>query len=183
MPRRPSSEERTLASGRHLRLMVRHGWEFVARCNASGIVVILGLTGHGGLVLVTQWREPAGARVVELPAGLAGDLPGQEAEDLAAAAKRELEEETGFAAAFLEPVLSGPPSPGISSETVTFFRARGLVRIGRGGGGPGEHIRTHVVPLGRLEEWLHRVQAQGILVDPKVLAGAWLVRNDKGETA
>ena len=176
MPRPPSSEELTLAAGRHLRLVVRNGWEYVARRKASGIVVILALTGHGGLVLVTQWREPAGAWVVELPAGLAGDLPGQEAEELAAAARRELQEETGFTAATLEPVLSGPPSPGISSEIVTFFRARKLSRTGRGGGGAGERIRTHVVPLGRLEEWLAHVQQLGFQVDPKVLAGAWLVR-------
>lgn len=176
MPFPPSSEEKILAAGRHLCLVVRNGWEYVARCNAAGIVVILALTDHGGLVLVTQWREPAGAWVVELPAGLAGDLPGQEAEDLSAAARRELLEETGFTAAAFEPVLCGPPSPGISSETVTFFRARGLIRTGQGGGGVGERIRTHVVPLGRLEEWLERVQRLGLKVDPKVLAGAWLVR-------
>ncbi|HPC57538.1 MAG TPA: DNA mismatch repair protein MutT, partial [Kiritimatiellia bacterium] len=62
--------------------MVRNGWEFVERPKISGIVVIVGTTRFGGLVLVTQWREPVGAPVVEWPAGLAGDLAGSETEAL-----------------------------------------------------------------------------------------------------
>ena len=92
-------------------------------------------------------------------------------------------EETGFTAATLEVVLTGPPSPGISSETVTFFRAGGLFRAGRGGGGVGEHIRTHVVPVSRLAEWLNMIQQLGIQVDPKVLAGAWLAQNERDKLA
>jgi ADP-ribose pyrophosphatase len=174
----PASETRTLAAGRHLCFVVRNGWEYVERRNISGIVVIIGSTLHGGLVLATQWREPVGAYVVEWPAGLAGDVPGQEAEELAAAARRELLEETGFAAAGIERLFAGVPSPGISSEVVTFFRARGLVRVARGGGEAGEGVRAHVVPLGRLEGWLDRMRAHGCLVDPKVYMGAYLVRRE-----
>jgi len=88
----------------------------VERPGISGIVVVIGTTNHGGLVLVTQWREPVGAQVVELPAGLAGDIPGRETEDLAEAARRELREETGFDAAGMVPVLAGPPSPSSTEE-------------------------------------------------------------------
>ena len=176
-----SNEKRTLAEGRHLNFVVRNGWEFVERRNTSGIVVIVGTTNHGCLVLVTQWREPVGAWVVELPAGLAGDRPGCERETLAEAARRELLEETGFAASALEPVLSGPPSPGISDEVVTFFRARGLARVGRGGGEAGENVRAHAVPLSGLSDWLDTVQAKGMLVDPKVLVGAYIVRKEMDE--
>lgn len=170
-----------LAKGRHLDFVVRNGWEFVDRRGISGIVVIVGTTRGRCLVLVTQWREPVGAWVVELPAGLAGDLPGQEQEALAEAAARELQEETGFTAAGMEPWLTGAPSPGISTEVVTFFRARGLQRMGRGGGGPGEAVRTHVVPLARLGDWLRTVQTRGALVDPKVFAGAYLVQKEMDE--
>lgn len=170
--------KQTLAEGRHLRFVVRNQWEFVERPGISGIVVIVGLTAHRGLVLVSQWREPVGAPVVELPAGLAGDLPGSEMEELAAAAKRELREETGFEAGALEVVLTGPPSPGISDEVVTFYRARGLVRVSRGGGEAGEGVRAHVVPLARLESWLEKMKARGFLVDPKVLAGAYLLSKE-----
>ena len=170
-----------LSAGRHLRFVRRRGWEFVERSGITGIVVIVGTTSHGCLVLVTQWREPVGAHVVELPAGLAGDVPGREREELAEAAKRELLEETGFAAATMEPLLTGAPSPGISSEVVTFFRARGLARVAPGGGEAGEGVRAHAVPISGLCDWLEKMQAQGMLVDPKVFAGAYLVRKEMDE--
>ena len=175
------SGKRTLAEGRHLNFVVRDNWEFVERRNISGIVVVIGTTNHGCLVLVTQWREPVKAWVVELPAGLAGDVPGCEQEDLAAAARRELLEETGFTASAMEPVLRGPPIPGISDEVVTFFRARGLRRVGPGGGEAGEEVRAHAVPLSGLSDWLDTVQAKGMLVDPKVLVGAYIVRKEMDE--
>lgn len=175
------SEKCTLAEGRHLNFVVRNGWEFVERRNITGIVVIVGTTNHGCLVLVTQWREPVGARVVELPAGLAGDVCASEPEELADAAKRELLEETGFQAATMEEVFKGPPSPGISDEVVTFFRARGLVRIARGGGEANERVRAHAVPISWLFDWLAQMQAQGFQVDPKVFAGAFMLRKEMDE--
>lgn len=181
MAQNPPSEKRTLAEGRHLNFVARNGWEFVERRNVSGIVVIVGTTNHGCLVLVTQWREPVQSWVVELPAGLAGDVPGREREALAEAARRELLEETGFAASALEPILTGPPSPGISDEVVTFFRARGLVRQTRGGGEAGEEVRAHAVPLSGLSDWLSMMQSKGMQVDPKVFAGAYLVRLEMDE--
>jgi ADP-ribose pyrophosphatase len=171
----------TLAEGRHLRFVVRNGWEFVERPNVSGIVVIIGTTDRGGLVLVSQWREPVGTWVIELPAGLAGDVPGSEQEELVLAAKRELLEETGFEAKTMEPILTGPPSPGISNEVVTFFRARGLARVGRGGGVVGEGVRAHVVTLSGLDVWLAAMQSHGALVDPKVFTGAYILRKEMDE--
>ena len=167
-----------MADGRHLRLVVRNGWEFVERPRISGIVVIVGTTNHGCLVLVTQWREPVGAFVVEWPAGLAGDIPGSETEALEDAARRELFEETGFTATTMKAILTGPPSPGISDEMVTFYRARGMVRTASGGGRGAERIRTHVVPVSWLSEWLDQMQAKGYLVDPKVFAGAHWLRQE-----
>ncbi|MDD2240365.1 MAG: NUDIX hydrolase [Kiritimatiellae bacterium] len=170
-----------IAAGQHLRLVRRKGWEFVERPRITGIVVIVGTTRHGGLVLVTQWREPVGAYVVEWPAGLAGDIPGHETEALEAAARRELLEETGFKAGTMEAVMSGPPNPGISNEIVTFFRARSMVRTGYGGGRGAERIRTHVVPISWLFEWLVKMQSRGFKVDPKVLTGAYLLRKEMEE--
>lgn len=178
MNSRVSTGQKTLASGRYLRLVVRNGWEFVERPDITGIVVILGVTPHQGVVLVTQWREAVQASVVELPAGLAGDRAGQKGEGLADAARREYLEETGFNMRSLVRILEGPPSPGISSELVTFFRADGLTRAGRGGGEPGEGVRAHVVPLSRLDDWLQMMQAKGFRIDPKVLAGAYWLRKD-----
>lgn len=175
------AEKEVLAEGSYLRLVRRKGWEFVERPKITGIVVIVGTTQHGGLVLVTQWREPVGAYVVEWPAGLAGDIPGGETEALEEAARRELFEETGFKAVAMNAFLSGPPNPGISNEIVTFFRARGMVRSGYGGGRGAERIRTHVVPISWLFEWLKKMEERGFLVDPKVLTGAYLLRQEMDE--
>ena len=94
------------------------------------------------------------------------------------AARRELFEETGFTAATMKAILTGPPSPGISDEMVTFYRARGMVRTASGGGRGAERIRTHVVPVSWLSEWLDQMQAKGYLVDPKVFAGAHWLRQE-----
>ena len=78
----------------------------------------------------------------------------------------------------MEAILTGPPSPGISDEMVTFYRARGMVRKAYGGGRGAERIRTHVVPISWLSEWLETMQARGFLVDPKVFAGAYWLRRE-----
>jgi ADP-ribose pyrophosphatase len=160
-----------LGEGRYLRLVRDAGWEWVDRVNVSGIVVVVAVTEHRELVLVEQHRRPVGARVVELPAGLAGDLG---PEELPAAAARELEEETGFTAERLEPICAMVPSAGLGSEVVTFFRAHGLRRTGAGGGDATEDIEVHLVPLRDLELWVRGRIARGALVDPMVFAGAYL---------
>ena len=83
--------------GRYLSLRERDGWEFASRSNASSVVVLVAVTPAEEIVLVEQYRKPVEARVIELPAGLVGDL-GDPDEPILDAAARELEEETGYAA-------------------------------------------------------------------------------------
>lgn len=165
-----------LASGKFLRLVRRDGWEWAERTNTSGVVVIAALTPAGEVLLVEQDRMPVGARVLEMPAGLAGDVAGAEDEALAEAARRELVEETGWDAEHLEEVTGGPVSAGMTSETLTFFRATGLRRVGNGGGDPSEDIVVHAVPLAGVEAWIRARQSEGVLVDPKVYAGLYFLR-------
>lgn len=165
-----------LCAGRHLRLVVRDGWEFVERPGIHGIVLVVAVTPEGNLLLVEQWREAVAANVVELPAGLAGDREDAAGEPLEEAARRELLEETGWEAAELDRLTAGPPSAGVTSEVVTLFRARGLSRAGAGGGVDGETITVHEVPLGEAEGWLAGREADGTLVDPKVWSGLWFAR-------
>ncbi|MCL4806201.1 MAG: NUDIX hydrolase [Thermoanaerobaculia bacterium] len=165
-----------LHAGRHLRLVARNGWEFVERPGIHGIVLVVAVTPGGGLLLVEQWREPVGAKVLELPAGLAGDSEGSADEPLEGAARRELLEETGWSAESMERLTSGPPSAGVTSEIVTLFRARGLSQAGPGGGVEGEAITVHEVPLAAVESFLLGREAEGTLVDPKVWAGLWFAR-------
>lgn len=171
---KPENDITVLAQGRHLRLVSRNGWEFADRGNVSGIVIILAVTDDDRLILVEQFRPPVNGRVIELPAGLAGDEPGAEEEELVEAARRELLEETGYAAESFTRLFAGPPSAGLSSEVLTFFRAEGLKKVGTGGGDESEDIQIHEVPLGDLETWLNRRrEVENILVDPKVYAGLY----------
>jgi ADP-ribose pyrophosphatase len=166
-------QKTTLFEGKHLRLLKVGHWEYVERTNATGVVIILAITPENKIVLVEQFRIPLGKRVIELPAGLAGDIPGAAGEALATAAKRELLEETGYEAKEMIFLTEGPPSSGLSSETVTFFRAKGLHRLSAGGGDAGEDIQLHEIDLAKIHDWLAEKANQGWLVDPKVYTGLY----------
>lgn len=159
-------------SGRFLGLKERDGWEYTFRTNAHGVVVMVPVTADGELVLVEQYRVPVRSRVLELPAGLAGDADHRD-ESLESAAQRELFEETGYRAGKLEKLLTCPSSPGMSSEIVSIFYASGLERAGNGGGDGSEDITVHHVPLERVPEWLRARESEGIMIDPKIYAGLY----------
>ena len=148
----------------------RDHWEYAFRTNASGVVVLVPVTDAGELVLVEQYRIPVKSRVMELPAGLAGDT-GDRDEELKTAAQRELLEETGYRAGFLEELLTCPSTPGMSDEIVTIFYASDLERVGSGGGDNNESITVHHVPLESATRWLETRMTEGIMVDPKIYAG------------
>jgi ADP-ribose pyrophosphatase len=160
--------------GKFLRVLKCGRWEYADRLGTTGAVAIVAVTQDAKLLLTEQYRIPVGCRVIELPAGLAGDEPGQAAEALAQAARRELLEETGYDALELLPLASGPPSAGLASEIVTFFHARGLRRLSAGGGDAHEQIQVHEAPLAQIDSWLEARRAQGLLIDPKVYAGLYL---------
>ena len=167
--------ERVLAEGRFLRMVSRGGWEFVRRTGSNGVVGVVATTPDGRLLLVEQHREPLGRRCVELPAGLVGDV--HRGEGAAESAGRELEEETGYRAARLEPLVAGSVSAGLTDEAVQLFRATGLQRVGDGGGeaGSGEDIEVHAVPLLEVGAFLRGKMEAGRSVDLKVWAALWFV--------
>src|SRR3954466_3183345 len=161
--------------GKFLRVSRIGRWEFAERVNDVQGVVIIAITDDKKLVLTEQHRPPVGKRVIELPAGLAGDLDSNQGENPATAAKRELLEETGYEAAEMSFLMSGPPSAGLSSEIVNFFRASKLRRVGKGGGDGNEQIEIHEVPLVQCRGWLEERSRTGVLIDPKVYAGLYFV--------
>ena len=167
--------ETILAKGKYLHLIDQDGWEFARRPNTSGVVLIAALTPENKLLLVEQYRVPVGANVIELPAGLAGDIPGQEDEDLVIAAKRELVEETGYQAADMQLMMSGPISAGLCDETISLYIARNLQRVGPGGGDESEDIIVHEVPFERIEAWLQEQSEAGRLLDPKIYSGIYFL--------
>jgi ADP-ribose pyrophosphatase len=164
---------RIVGSGRYLTLLDDDGWEYVTRPNIKGIVVIVAITDDDKLLLVEQHRPAVGGRVIELPAGLVGDVDA--GESLVVAAERELIEETGFAAREMVALAEGPIAVGVSDETISFFQARAPSRVGAGGGDASEQITTHEVPLGELRRFLADRAAAGLAVDPKIYAGLFLV--------
>jgi ADP-ribose pyrophosphatase len=162
-----------LARGNYLTLVEDSGWEYVTRPNVTGVVVMVAVTADGKLLLVEQWRPAVRNRVIELPAGLVGDVDAHE--PLAVAAARELVEETGFSAREMVPLGIGPIAVGVSDEMVTFFQARDLTRVGAGGGDATEAITVHEVPLGELRAFLAARAADGLAVDTKIYAGLFLI--------
>ncbi len=92
-----------------------------------GAVVIAALDSEDNVTLVHQYRHPLGRRLWELPAGLI-DKPGEEPVE---AAKRELAEEAGLAAARWDTLVDVAASPGFTDEVVRVFLARDLSEVDR----------------------------------------------------
>jgi ADP-ribose pyrophosphatase len=161
-----------LFQGKYLSLLTDNGWEYTSRPHVTGIVVIVAVTDDRKLVLVEQPRTAVHKRVVELPAGMVGDVDASES--LADAARRELIEETGYEPAEVHLLAEGPIAVGVTDEIISIFEARGLRRVGPGGGDDSEEITVHEVPLGELRAFLAAQQAAGRAVDPKIYAGLFL---------
>lgn len=156
-----------LHAGRFLKLVERNGWEFATRVHPT-VVVLIAWTDDEELLLVEQYREPVGARCIELPAGLVGDRPGEADEAARDAAARELEEETGYRAGSITELMRCPTSAGMTDELAVFYRAEALQRVSDGGGDASESITVHRVPAARVHGWLlERIRA-GQPVDPKI---------------
>ncbi len=164
-----------LYTGKFLRLLRNAHWEYVERINSRGAGFIIARTDADELVLVEQYRMPLQTRTIELPAGIIGDEDAHRDESVEASALRELEEETGFRGRSARIVFSGPTAPGMTAEMAYFVRVEGLQRVGPGGGVAGEDITVHVVPLAQLDAWLDARQADGMLVDARILAARQLL--------
>jgi ADP-ribose pyrophosphatase len=172
------TESESLFNGRWLTLRRRGSWEFVERTNPRGAVIIVAETDAGAVLFVEQYRVPIQQMTIEMPAGLVGDVAGSEDEDILVSAQRELEEETGYRAARIEPIMGGPSSAGMSTEIMTFVRAFGLARVGPGGGDQTETIIVHEVPRAECAAFLVQKMAQGYAVDPKLYAGLYFLERD-----
>lgn len=157
-------------------LRTAQGWEYVRRSNAKGCVAILAVTDDNRVILTEQFRPPLGRTVIELPAGLAGDIPLQEDEPLLVAAQRELKEETGYVAKNWTMLLEGTSSAGMTDEMVSLFFATGLTKMSEGGGVAGENIKVHYVHRSDVPKWCRDRQSEGIRVDFKVFAALHLAR-------
>ncbi|MFK7959140.1 MAG: NUDIX hydrolase [Phycisphaerales bacterium] len=173
----PAAEDAELARGRWLRLIDRGGWELAERVRGHAVVCVAACTTDNKVIFVEQYRPALRTRTIELPAGIAGDTDAFAGEASAAAAARELEEETGWSVA-IDDLVAGPElasSGGLTSETVQFFVAARVTRTGPGGGDEHEDITVHTVPIDSVDAWLDERMAEGRSVDAKVHAGLRLL--------
>ncbi len=166
------SSPNTLYSGRFLQMLKEGRWEYVQRINSDGAVMIIALTPEEELLLVEEYRVPLHMPTIGLPAGIAGD---DGPESTLQAAVRELEEETGYRAAEWTYLFTGPSSPGLTSEMISYYIADDLTQVSAGGGVDNENITVHKLPLAEAHEWLMRQLEQGKLVDPRVFMALYFI--------
>lgn len=93
-------------------------WDVVEH---PGAVVILPLIDPQTIVMIKNRRRAVGKTLLELPAGTL-----EESELPLMCAKRELEEETGFKAKTIRPLIEFYTSPGFTNERMYAFVAEGL---------------------------------------------------------
>lgn len=159
--------ETTEYQGKFIKVVKRNGWEFVDRNNVTGIVAIIPLTDDDNIVLVKQYREPLQKHVIEVPAGLAGDIDDKESRRTAA--ERELLEETGYFAHSLTELGTFCVSPGLCTEMLTYFIATDLEKKNKGGGDETEQIEILELPVRtagmRLMAMTH---SEDVIVDAKI---------------
>lgn len=86
-----------------------------------GAVAIIPVNEKNKIIMVRQYRQPAGEVLLELPAGKKdqGEAP-------LVCARRELEEETGYVAREWKELFSFYTTPGFSNELLHLILAKGL---------------------------------------------------------
>ncbi len=137
----------------------------------NGAVGIVPVTKDGKLVMVKQFRYPAGRAVLEIPAGKIdkGET------DPEKTAHRELKEETGYTAEALHYLGKINPSIAYTEEVIHLYAATGLT--------PGE---THFDPDEVLEileydfREAYTLAASGKLVDAKTIAAIFMAKEQLG---
>lgn len=112
-----------------------------------GAVGVIPVTEDGKVIIECQFRYPLNRVITEIPAGKLDSFT----EDRLSAAKRELEEETGYTAEEWIPMGDYYPTPAYCDERITLYLARGLNR-GQRHLDEDEFLNFEAVPLADLVE-------------------------------
>lgn len=110
-----------------------------------GAVAVVPLTDDGSVIMERQFRYPLNRVVTEIPAGKLDSLT----EDRLSAAKRELEEETGYTAAEWTVLGDYYPAPAYCDERITIYLARRLT-LGVRHLDEDEFLNFEAIPLSQL---------------------------------
>jgi ADP-ribose diphosphatase len=135
----------------------------------AGSAVMMPVDEKNRVLLVRQYRLPARSYLWELPAGRIdpGETPLK-------AAKRELEEETGYRAKKWTRLASYWPSPGFLAEKMNLYLATGLT-AGEPKPMEDERIETRWFTAKELDTLIH----EGKIHDGKTLIGFFLWKRHK----
>lgn len=128
-----------------------------------GAVAIVAVSQDRRLVFVRQTRPSLGRMLLEIPAGTL-----EPPETPAACARRELAEETGYAARTWESLGAFYTAPGISTEEMHLFLAQDLHPVSAER--EEEDLTVHMVPLAEAR----RLVAAGEIHDAKSIIGILL---------
>ena len=127
----------------------------------GGSAVILSRLEDGRVLLIRQFRLPAGSFLWELPAGSL-----DRGETALQAARRELAEETGYRASSWRKLMEFFPSPGFLDEKMTLFLAE---KVRPGEPSPESDEKIRVQPF-HSAEWQDMIRS-GQIRDAKTLVG------------
>ncbi len=153
-----------------------HGrrFEYVYRPH-GGVVHVVAVAASGGVVLVRQYRHPVRRTLLELPAGKIE--PG---ESPLAAARRELREETGYAARRWIRLGAWFPSPASTTLKSTMYLALDARRVRFPAPEPDEFLRVEVHPFARLVRRVGRLREVPMTFNlGLLLADRWFRRSGR----
>jgi ADP-ribose pyrophosphatase len=153
-------DEVRLPSGRQsVREIVEH----------QGSVVIVPVTADDEVIMIRHYRHATGRTLLELPAGLID--PGEE---ILETARRELLEETGYAAGTLRHVTTVYVSPGYSEERTSIVLAEECVAVAHEPD-PDEPIQILARPLASIPDLL--IPGETVIENAQAMLGLlWLLR-------
>lgn len=141
-----------------------------------GGAVTVPVMDDGTVMFVRQLRYPIGRHIVELPAGKLA-----RGENPAAAAIRELAEETGYDARSLEHLVTVYSTPGFCDEQLHIYLARGLT-LRPGGTLREEGELTMTLEFLHLDEAVARAR-RGEIEDAKTIIGLLLAHDRLGRSS
>jgi ADP-ribose pyrophosphatase len=162
-------ESRTVYDGKLIDVVVeRWGENEREIVEHPGAVAIVAVDGEDRVAFVRQLREPARARLLEIPAGTLD--PGESPEECA---RRELREETGLHGGSWSPLARFWTTPGFCRELMHVYVAEG-VEAGEAAPAQDEELELVHVDLAELDGRLDELQ------DAKTLTGVLLYLRRRG---